>query len=103
MGKEAVWHRISPLLKQDAIPREDNVIDITDGAIFPWWLWVSNLGNRTHDIIGEGIREVHLSRTQEQEVVFNSIRVDNTTASLLLGLRKYRDHSEVYMTEHFLR
>ena len=38
-----------------------------------------------------------LSRTQEQEVVFNFIRVDNTTASLLLGLRKYRDHSEVYM------
>ena len=64
---------------QDAIPREDNVIDITDGAIFPWWLWVSNLGNRTPDIIGEGIREVHLSRTQEQEVVFNFIRVDNTT------------------------
>ena len=103
MGKQAVWHQISASLKQDAIPREDNVIDITDGAIFPWWLWVSNLGNRTHDIIGEGIREVHLSRTQEQEVVFNFIRVDNTTASLLLGLRKYRDHSEVYMTEHFLR
>ena len=55
MGKEAVWHQISALLKQDAIPREDNVIDITDGAIFPWWLWVSNLGNRTPDIIGEGI------------------------------------------------
>ena len=103
MGKEAVWHQISALLEQDAIPREDNVIDITDAAIFPWWLWVSNLGNRTPDIIGEGIREVHLSRTQEQEVVFNFIRVDNTTASLLLGLRKYRDHSEVYMTEHFLR
>ena len=69
------------------MPREDNVIDITDGTIFPWWLWVSNLGNRTHDIIGEGIREVHLNRIEDQKVVFNFIHVDNTRVSLLLGPR----------------
>ena len=84
------------MLEKDAIPREDEFIDITDGAIFPWWLWVSNLGHRTRDVIGEGIKEVYLSRTLEQEVVFNFIRVDNTTASLLLGFRERFDASEVY-------
>ena len=94
IGKDAVWQQISALLDQDAIPREEEFIDITDGAIIPWWLWASNLGNRTRDVIGEGIKEVYLSRTLEHEVVFNFIRVDNTTASLLLGIR---EHSGVYV------
>ena len=87
MGKDAVWQQISALLEQDAIPREDEFIDITNGAIIPWWLWASNLGHRTRDVIGEGIKEIHLSRILEHEVVFNFIRADNTTASLLFGIR----------------
>ena len=89
MGHKVVWHKIALLLEQDEIPRGDNVINITDGRISPWWLWVSNLENRTV-IIGEGIREVHLNRIEDQKVVFNFIRVDNTRASLLLGSRYSR-------------
>ena len=92
----ALWHLISALLSRDAIPREDGFIDITDGAIFPWWLWASNLGDRTRNVIGEGIQEVHLGRTQEYEVVFNFIRVDNTTASLLRGIRDHFGASIMY-------
>ena len=96
MGKAAVWQQVSALLEKNAIPREDEFIDITDGAIFPWWLWASNLGHRTRDVIGEGIKEVHLSRTLAYEVVFNFARMDNTTASLLLGIREHFGANRVY-------
>ena len=96
MGKEAVWQQISALLEQDAIPRYDEFIDITAGAIFPWWLWASNLGHHTRDVIGEGIIEVHLSRTLEHEVIFNFVRADNTTVSMVLGIRKHSDADVVY-------
>lgn len=85
MGKHAVWQKISALLTRRAIPRGVGSIDITDGELIPWWLWVSNLGHRTRHVIGEGIEEVHLSQTLAQEVVFHFIRVDNTKASLLIG------------------
>ena len=87
IGKDAVWQQISALLGQNAIPPVDEFVDITDGTIIRWWLWVCNLGQRTRDVIGEGIQEVHLSRTLAQEVVFKFVRVDNTETSLLLGLR----------------
>ena len=95
-GNNAAWEKISALLYRDVIPQEDEYIDITEETIIPWRLWVSNLGNRTSEIIGEGIKAVHLSRTQEHEVRFNFIRVDNTQASLLLGCRERFDASEVY-------
>ena len=97
MGKNAVWRHISPLLIRDEIPFEkDDIIDITGGAMFPWWLWVANLGQRTREVIGEGIQAVHLSRTLRHEVVFKFSRVDNTQVFLLLGCRQSSESSEVY-------
>ena len=96
MGKNAVWQKISDLLSEDTIPREDGFIDITDGAIIPWWLWTCNLGNRTRYIIGEGITTVLVNRASEQEVVFIFIRVDNTNSFLRLGCRVRGGSSEVY-------
>ena len=84
-------------ISQDAIPRWDDTVDITDGTLIPWWLWVSNLGQRTLDVIGNGIRQVLLSRTLEQEVLFKFVRVDNTEASVFLGLRELAGASIVYV------
>ena len=74
MGKNAVWEKIAALLNrnaQDCSVTDSNTWNITDGRIFPWWLWVSNLRNRTSQVIGEGIKEVYLTQTQEHEVLFN--------------------------------
>ena len=90
MGKQAVWHQIAALLKEDTSLGKDGLIDITRDTTLPWWLWASNLGQRTRDVIGEGIRQVHLSRTGENEVLFKCMRVDDTTVPLLLGLHGSR-------------
>ena len=97
VGKNAVWQQISRLLMQNAIPAFPDAVDITDGKVFTWWLWISNLGHRTFDVIGNGIRQVRLSRTLEQEVVFKCLRVDNTEASVLLGLLVPHGASFVYV------
>lgn len=97
MSKNAMWQQISALLMQDAIPRWPNTVDITDGTLISWWLWVSNLGPRTVDVIGNGIRQVLLSRRLEQEVVFAFVRVGNTEASVFLGLREIAGASLVYV------
>ena len=97
VGKNAVWQQISPLLMQDEIPARPDSVDITDGILLPWWLWVSNLGQRTLDVIDNGIRQVLLSRTSEQEVLFTFVRVDDTEASVFLGVRKLAGASIVYV------
>ena len=100
MGKNAVWEKIAALLNrnaQDWSVTDSNTWNITDGRIFPWWLWASNLGSRTSQVIGEGIKEVYLTQTQEHEVLFNFIRADNTQYPLFLGCRQRSGTSEVYM------
>ena len=82
---------------QDVIPDLPNAVDITNGALIPWWLWISNLGQRTLDVIGNGVRQVLLSRTLEREVLFKFVRVDNTEASVFLGLRELAGASSVYV------
>ena len=97
VGKNAVWQQISRLLMQNAIPDLPDAVDITDGKVITWWLWISNLGYQTVDVIGNGIGQVHLNRTRDQEVVFKCLRVDNTEASVFLGLRDRDGASFVYV------
>ena len=82
---------------QNAIPALPDAVDITDGKVITWWLWVSNLGQITVEVIGNGIRQVFLSRTLEQEVVFKFLRVDNTEAFVVLGLRQFARGSRLYV------
>ena len=96
----AAWEKISSLLYRNVIPSENKYIDITDGSIpggiFPWWLWISNLGNRSSEVRGKGIKEVYLSRTQAYEVLFIFIRHDNTQYCLFLGCDPRSVRTEVY-------
>ena len=82
---------------QSAIPALPDGVDITDGKVITWWLWVSNLGQITLEVIGNGIQQVFLSRTRELEVVFKFLRVDNTEVSVFVGLRQFARGSSVYV------
>ena len=53
-------------------------IEITNGTLIPWWLWVCNLGRLRHRAIGDGIEKVFLSRTDEWEALFEFVQPDNT-------------------------
>ena len=86
MGKDTMWERVAALLR-DMGHAWVNDLDITDGAVIPWWLWVGNLGHHTDAIIGEGIVRAFLSRRQKAEVVFTFIHGDNSYTYVTLGQR----------------
>ena len=53
-------------------------IEITNGNLIQWWLWVGHLGSHSDRIIGNGIEFVFLSRTDGQEALFEFAQADNT-------------------------
>ena len=61
-----------------------NNIEITDGTLIPWWLWVCNLGSHTYRVIGNGIEKVFLSRTDDREALFEFVHPDNRRGYVLI-------------------
>ena len=53
-------------------------IEITNGTLIPWWLWVCNLGHYRDRVIGNGIEKVFLSRYDDREARFEFVHPDNT-------------------------
>ena len=67
-----------------------NKIEITDGILIPWWLWVCNLGYHGDRVTGNGIEFVYLSRTDDQEALFEFVQADNTRQYVFIGqVRRY--------------
>ena len=90
MSKETMWRHVARLQGHYLLqlpPSRDHYIDITREWDIPWWLWVSNLGHRTNDVIGEGIVRALLSRSKDGEAVFTFILTDSRETHVILGMR----------------
>jgi len=49
-----------------------------------WWLFISNLGNQTEDVIGPGIVEANLIDNSNTAVILDFRRINDTTVTLQL-------------------
>ena len=84
LSKERVWQAIQNE------PR-DTALDITNGGILQWWLWVGNLGINSQAVIGDGITRARVSMDQDgRKATFTFHRTDGTDINVLL----YTDEHE---------
>ena len=70
-------------------------IEITDGTLISWWLWVCNLGLHRDIVIGNGIEFVYLSRTDEQEARFEFVHADHTRQDVYISKVRRRGSAQV--------
>ena len=74
-------------LKQIPIEDEDPRVglDITDGKVLRWWLWICNLGVYSKEVIGEGVLTAQVSITSKgNAATFTFNRVDSTSSRVVL-------------------
>ena len=55
--KSINWRQVRDLLQR--LPDHDHTVDWSDGAEFPWWVWMANTGV-LRDIVNEGVLAVEL-------------------------------------------
>ena len=101
LGKNLVWETVEQLLDEKSIPDEQSgsKMDLTDGQVLRWWLWICSLGNFTREVIGAGVVKAHLAMNGSDEAVFTFTRADDTECTVRLYCHrrgKGRD-LEVYM------
>ena len=101
LNKNLVWKTVEQLLDEKSIPDEQSgsKMDLTDGQVLRWWLWICNLGNLTREVIGAGVVKAHLAMNGSDEAVFTFTRADDTECTVRLYCHrrgKGRD-LEVYM------
>ena len=101
LSKNLVWKTVEQLLDEKSIPDEQSgsKMDLTDGQVLRWWLWICNLGNLTREVIGAGVVKAHLAMNGSDEAVFTFTRADDTECTVRLYCHrrgKGRD-LEVYM------
>ena len=92
LNKKRVWRTI------ENDPRILNTeLDITDGSILQWWLWVGNLGNNSQAAIGDGITQARVSMNQHgKKATFTFLRTDGTDIQVLLFTDEYENlHTRV--------
>ena len=56
------WSRISPILygiEDSCLP-----VDLTDGEVFPWWVWMANTG-QLEKATRDGVIEIHLVKDKQ--------------------------------------
>ena len=69
--KSVNWKLVREALR--VLPSEDHTVDWSDGALFPWWVWLANTGT-LRDVVNNGVRSVHLEvRNGEKSVVVRSV------------------------------
>ena len=87
LGKEEIWQTIQSLIAQGLIANEPPSrtertlapwVDITDGNLLCWWLWICNLGPNTRKVIGTGVRSAHIAMPTNDEAVFKFGRADDS-------------------------
>ena len=66
MQLEKLWKVI-----QDFDYADQSEIDITDGAFYPWWLWLSTAGG-IREVILDGVSCVRLSLFEETRCIIIS-------------------------------
>ena len=64
--------------------------------IFPWWLWLCNLGSLTNEIIGHGVTRIDLVELHRDQAMVDFARFDilrgNDTRRGLIVESQYRVH-----------
>ena len=81
MGKKAVWRIVEPLLSSNQIG-----LDITNGEVLRWWLWICNLGRYSRDVIGVGVIRAEVSMADRRKsATFTFYRVDSTSSRVVLA------------------
>ena len=81
---ELSMKRVWRIIKND-LPTLNNELDITDGSILQWWLWIGNLGSNSQAVIGDGITRARVSMDQDgRKATFTFHRTDGTDINVLL-------------------
>ena len=80
IGKEAAYAMLSQL-EVDWLPTDSD-------SIFPWCLFVANLGHKTEEVIGCGIIAAELSSIDPSGVRLKFTRQDRSEINI--GLYRYR-------------
>ena len=87
--KKRVWAIVQHLRREQTLP-EFGAVDITDGRLIRWWLWLPNLGNHSQEVIGVGVTRAWLSmRDNGNSAAFNFERTDGTCIQVLLVCRPF--------------
>ena len=84
LGKGAVWRTVQNKLQSIPDERDGGALDITDGSVLRWWLWICNLGLHTREVIGVGVRCARVAMNDTDEAVFTFTRVDDTDITVRL-------------------
>ena len=71
IGKKRAWEMLYHL--PETFP-----LDITTGTHFKWWLWVANLADRTHEVIGDGIASAVVTMCDCSRASFTFTHVDGS-------------------------
>ena len=75
-----------------------DALDITDGSILRWWLWIGNLGAYSRDVIGPGVTGARVSMTDDPlSATFTFERVDGSSSHVVLSLDRYR-HLDIHVS-----
>ena len=106
LGKKKIWQTIQSLIAQGLITNRLDTrtgtartfalwLDITDGNLLCWRLWICNLGLHTRTVIGTGVRSAHIAMPTDDEAVFKFGRSDGSEC--LVNLRCTNRTLELYV------
>jgi hypothetical protein len=66
------WKLVFEALR--VLPDHDHTVNWSDGALFPWWVWLANTG-KLRDVVNEGVKTVQLEvAAGKKSVVVHSVR-----------------------------
>ena len=75
MGKAEAWQQLSQ--------REEAEFDVTEHDPFKWWLFLSNLGDKTEEAFRDGITGVHV-RKEENRIGLRIMYTDSSVQWVIL-------------------
>ena len=84
IGKAEAWRQLSE--------RDTSLIDVTEHDPFKWWLFLSNLGDKTEKAFGDGITSVQV-RKQENRIGLRTEHTDCFVQWVILTA-----HRNIYKT-----
>ena len=104
--KKQIWQTIQGLIVQGLITYRPDTstgtlrtlplwLDITDGNLLCWRLWICNLGLHTRKVIGTGVRRAHVAMPTDDLAVFKFTRSDDSEC--LVNLRCTNRTLELYV------
>ena len=84
MGKKKLWQSVKTLAALDS---SETSLDLTDGSVLKWWLWVSTL-ETSHAVIGAGISVANVKTDRRSRALFTFSRVDGTSCEVLVNVNR---------------